>query len=88
MIKELTGGGIKISEATICNIIKEASKKSIGELEKIKKNLLSSPVLHVDETPIRAEGKLTMFTLPEMKNIPFFPPPEQGAGGRLMKLMS
>lgn len=59
MINELTGGVIKIAESSICNIIKETSKKCLDEIEVIKENLLSSPVLHVDETPIRTEGKLS-----------------------------
>ena len=58
MINELTNGEIKIAQSSICNIIKEASNKSISEIEVIKNKLLSSPVLHVDETPIRSEGKL------------------------------
>ena len=59
MVNELTGGVIKIAESSICNIIKETSKKCINEIEVIKSKLISSPVLHVDETPIRSEGKLS-----------------------------
>lgn len=58
MFSELTGGVIKLAESTICNIIKEASKKCVGEIEFIKNELVTSPILHVDETPIRTEGKL------------------------------
>jgi len=59
MINELTRGVIKIAESSICNIIKETSKKCEGEIEVIKEKLLSSHILHVDETPIRTEGKLS-----------------------------
>ncbi len=58
MVNELTGGFIKIAESSICNIIKETSKKCECEIEVIKEKLLASPVLHVEETPIRSEGKL------------------------------
>lgn len=58
MLNELTNGEIKIADSSICNIIKEASNKSTSEIEIIKDKLQSSPVLHVDETPIRSEGKL------------------------------
>lgn len=58
MINELTGGIINIADSSICNILKETSKKCLHEIEVIKDKLLASPVLHVDETPIRTEGKL------------------------------
>lgn len=58
MINELTGGVICIADSSICNIIKETSNKCLQEIEVTKVKLLSSPVLHVDETLIRTGVKL------------------------------
>jgi len=55
MISELTGGLINLSDGTIAKWNKELAVRVAPAVDKIKDNLLVSPVLHKDETGIRIE---------------------------------
>ena len=55
MISELTGGLINLSEGTIAKWNKELAVCVAPAVDKIKENLLVSPVLHKDETGVRIE---------------------------------
>lgn len=57
-ISEITKGKVNISKGTLYSWKKEISNAlSESEYEKIKKELLNSLVLHVDETPIKIDGE-------------------------------
>lgn len=58
MIKELTRGQIKLSEGTIVNFKKEIVNKSEATIKEIRKNLIESEVMHLDETGVRITGGL------------------------------
>lgn len=57
-ISEITKGKVNLSKGTLYSWKKEISNAlSESEYERIKKELLNSLVLHVDETPIKIDGK-------------------------------
>ena len=56
-ISFMTNNVIDISPATVINTIKEFSKKSKDILKDIKEEILLSPVINNDETPIRVNGE-------------------------------
>jgi len=49
--------GMPISTGTIKNIMREFASKTDDTIAGIKKNLLNSPILHVDETGLRVSGR-------------------------------
>ena len=61
MLAELSGGMIKISEGTICKWNKDLSKLLAPSIQSIKEKLLTSPVLHKDETGVWVNTKLNWF---------------------------
>lgn len=61
MICELTGGTIDISEGTIAKWNKDLATKLEPVLAKIKEHLLTSQVLHKDETGIRINKTIEWF---------------------------
>ena len=54
----LSDGKIKMSPGTVGDTMKQFSKKSTPSIEKIKKEILKSPVINEDETPIKVNGKI------------------------------
>ena len=50
MLCELTGGTIDLSEGTIVNWNKDLARRLAPVIAQIKQDLLTSPVLHKDET--------------------------------------
>ncbi len=58
MIANLTKGKISLSQGTIINFKKDLASNCLPEIEEIKKNLIDSKVLHVDETGVRVTGGL------------------------------
>ena len=56
-ISFMTDNIIDISPATVINTVKEFSKKSKPILKDIKEEILISPVINSDETPIKVNGK-------------------------------
>jgi len=58
MLRELTGGQLNLSEGTIAKWIKDLSKCVAPAIDTIKGKLLSSPLLHKDETGIRVNKAL------------------------------
>lgn len=53
----LTANEINIAPATVLNAVKEFSNKATVTLEDIKQEILLSPVINNDETPINVNGK-------------------------------
>lgn len=56
-ISELTGGKLNISAGMICGLSKEFSHKTEAEQKKAFNDLLNSPVMNVDFTTARVDGK-------------------------------
>ena len=56
-ISFMTNNIIDMSPATVINTVKEFSRKSKPILEDIKEEILLSPVINNDETPIKVNGK-------------------------------
>lgn len=56
-LKLITDGLMNVSKGTVCNWNTELSNKFKGILEQIKEKILNAEVLHVDETPIKVNGK-------------------------------
>ena len=56
-ISEITYGAINLSDATIEKFMTDLSSKLDGEIEAIKTDLLNSPVMHTDETPMDVTQK-------------------------------
>jgi hypothetical protein len=56
-LSELTGGALQISKGMICGLGKEFSEKSKTEQSEIFLNLVAAPVLHVDFTSAKVNGK-------------------------------
>ena len=54
----LSKSDIKMSQGNVGNIAKQFSKKSEKIIKKIKREILKSPVINEDETPITVNGKL------------------------------
>lgn len=61
MLCELTGGKIKLSEGTIAKWNKDLANRLEPVIAKIKDDLLTSPVLHKDETSIRINKSTEWF---------------------------
>ena len=57
ILSEISGGQIHLSEGTICKWNKDLSRLLAPSIQKIKEQLLTSPVLHKDETCIRTDSK-------------------------------
>ena len=56
-LSDLTGGALQISKGMICDLGKEFSKKSKAEQTEAFLNLVAAPVLHVDFTSAKVNGK-------------------------------
>ena len=56
-LSELTGGALQISKGMICGLSKEFAKKSKVEQSEAFLNLVAAPVLHVDFTSAKVNGK-------------------------------
>lgn len=56
-LKLITNNLIKVSKGTVCNWNNELSNKLKPVIKYIEENLLNSEILHVDETPIKVNGK-------------------------------
>lgn len=56
-LSDLTGGALQISKGLICGLSKEFSEKSQAEKSAVFLNLVSAPVLHVDFTTAKVNGK-------------------------------
>jgi len=54
----LSNGQIKVSQGTVGNTMKQFGKKSQNSISQIKKEILKSPVINEDETPITVNGKI------------------------------
>ena len=61
MLGELTGGTIKLSEGTIAKWNKDLASGLSPVIAQIKEDLLTSPVLHKDETGIRINKTIQWF---------------------------
>jgi len=61
MISELTDGVINISEGTIVNWNKTLSNSLVDVIDNIKEHLLTSSVIHKDETGIRINNTISWF---------------------------
>ena len=57
LLSLLSNGKIKICQGTVGNTVAQFSKKSKPILKKMKQQILKSPVIHEDETPIKVNGK-------------------------------
>lgn len=58
MMKEMSKGDIQLQPSTIIKWCKEFHKKSTQSKEDILREILQSPVIHVDETGFRINGEL------------------------------
>lgn len=56
-LSDLTGGALQISKGMICGLGKEFSEKSKAEQSEVFLNLVAAPVLHVDFTSAKVNGK-------------------------------
>lgn len=56
-LSDLTGGALQISKGMICGLGKEFSEKSKAEQSESFLNLVAAPVLHVDFTSAKVNGK-------------------------------
>ena len=56
-LSDLTGGSLQISKGIICGLGKEFSEKSKAEQSEAFLNLVAAPVLHVDFTSAKVNGK-------------------------------
>jgi hypothetical protein len=56
-LSDLTGGALQISKGMICGLSKEFSEKSKAEQSEAFSNLIVAPVLHVDFTTAKVNGK-------------------------------
>jgi hypothetical protein len=56
-LSDLTGGALQISKGMICGLSKEFSEKSKAEQSEAFLNLVAAPVLHVDFTSAKVNGK-------------------------------
>ena len=56
-LADLTGGALQISKGMICGLSKEFSEKSKAEQSEAFVNLVTAPVLHVDFTSAKVNGK-------------------------------
>lgn len=56
-LSDLTGGALQISKGMICGLGKEFSEKSKAEQSEAFLNLVAAPVLHVDFTSAKVNGK-------------------------------
>jgi transposase len=61
MLSELTNGTINLSEGTIAKWNKDLANELAPVITQIKKDLLTSPVLHKDETGIRINKTIEWF---------------------------
>lgn len=57
MMYELSGGSIQLCPSTISKWCQECHKKSSAERERILKEILSDPLVHVDETGFKVNGE-------------------------------
>jgi len=58
LLSLLSNEQIKMSQGTVGDTMKQFNKKSKPIIEKIKKEILKSPVINEDETPITVNGKI------------------------------
>ena len=58
LLNAVSNGKINMCNGTTINTMKSFSAKSKAVLEKIKKEILKSPVINEDETPITVNGKI------------------------------
>ena len=58
LLNAVSNEKINICNGTTINTMKSFSAKSKAVLEKIKKEILKSPVINEDETPITVNGKI------------------------------
>ena len=65
---------VPISEGSLLNFLKEASKTLIPVEEDIKKKLIAQPVLHFDETGMRIGKKLNWFHVVSSRDLTFYAP--------------
>ena len=72
ILSEISGGKLNLSEGTLCKWNKDLAKLVAPSIEKIKKKLLKSPVLHKDETGIRVDKKLKWFHVLSNKKYSLF----------------
>jgi len=68
LIAETTGSKIKLSQGTIASWIAEFAGKTEKEITQIKKELLSSAVLHKDETGVHVQNNLHWLHVLSNKN--------------------
>lgn len=67
IVNQMTG--ISMSDGTVCNIIKECAQKCKPIAGKLKDLVVSSPVVHFDETGIRVNGKMNWAHTSSTKDI-------------------
>ena len=60
MITKITGGLLNVSDGTISKWNRDLAKLVAPSVQKIKEKLLTSPVLHKDETGIWVDKKLRL----------------------------
>ena len=61
--------GIPISTGTIHKIVTGYAEKLTSIMDAIKEKIISSPIIHFDETGTRANNKTRGYMMPQMKNI-------------------
>ena len=62
-LSDLTNGKLKISRGMINNLSKEFSRKTADEQKELFLRIIASPVMHIDCTNARVNGKMLMFSL-------------------------
>jgi len=81
-LKELTDGSIKISKGTISNLAREFSDKTEEERKELFNMILKSPVMYVDATVGRVNGKNnTIFACNTENEVLYFPRDTKGVSG-------
>jgi len=79
LLSELSGGQIHLSEGTVCKWNKDLSQLLAPSIQKIKEKLLTSPVLHKDETCIRTDKKTNwLHVLSNDKYTLYYPDKKRG----------
>ena len=72
-ICDLTGGRLKLSKGLIASLAGEFNAKSKGRQDEIYRDLVNSPVMNVDLTNVRENGKQKyVFVAASGKNVLFF----------------
>jgi transposase len=79
ILSEISGGLLNLSEGTICKWNKDLSKLLVPSIQTIKERLLSSPVLHKDETGVWVDTKLNwLHVLSNDKYTLYYSEPRRG----------